>query len=609
MQDPAPDAYERLIDRLLASQHYGEHWGKYWLDAAGYADSNGKIDRDTIRPDAWRYRDYVIRSLNADKPYDQFLIEQIAGDELFDFKAAHKLTPQQQDYLIATGFLRTAPDNTDEAALNLVPFRLSLLNDQIDIFSSAVMGLTMGCARCHNHKYDPIPQRDYYRLSAIFQAAYDPYDWLISSQVIYAGGEPKADVADQYQRFLPYVAEEEVREVEDHNAPIRKEIAAIERVIETKAQPFRDKLIGERMAKLPESFRQDLREALATPEQKRNSLEKYLVEKFGPLFKVEIKDLRKAVPGIQGGNGQAPGGNREAKQRLKPQPKIRALFDVGGDPPPAYVFRRGNYRSIGPWVEPGVPSVFQKGLEPYKIVKPLWTTDTSGRRLALAKWLTQPSHPLTARVMINRDLAIPFRNGAREHLGQFRQDGSKPTSPGIVGLVVHRVCAGGWTLKAMHRLLMTSAAYRQSSAASPEALGADPDNALLSRFPSRRMDAEVIYDAILKVSGRLDARMWGEPDEIEVNAEREVLAKPGKNGKFRRSIYLLRRRSTPLSLLEVYNAPRMELNCVARVRSTVPTQSLQLWNSERVRESARYFAGRVIDESARTQGNRLIESI
>ncbi len=294
----------------------------------------------------------------------------------------------------------------------------------------------------------------------------------------------------QYQRFLPYVTEEEVRDVENYNAPIRKEIATLQSLIETKAQSFRDKLIAERLAKLPESFRRDLREALATPEQKRNSVGKYLVEKFGPLFKVEIEDLRKEYPELKGETDNLQEAIAEAKQRLKPRPKIRALFDVGGVPPPAYVFRRGNYRSVGPWVEPGVPSVFQKGLEPYKIVKPVWTTDTSGRRLALAKWLTQPSHPLTARVMINRIWQYHFGTGLVNTPANFGKTGSRPTHPELLDWLSTEFVRGGWTLKAMHRLLMTSATYRQSSAASPEALRADPDNTLLSRFPSRRMDAE-----------------------------------------------------------------------------------------------------------------------
>ena len=441
MLDPAPDAYERLIDRLLASQHYGEHWGKYWLDAAGYADSNGKIDRDTIRPDAWRYRDYVIRSLNADKRYDQFLIEQIAGDELFDFKAAHKLTPQQQDYLIATGFLRTAPDNTDEAAINLVPFRLSVLNDQFDIFSSAVMGLTMGCARCHNHKYDPIPQRDYYRLSAIFQAAYDPYDWLISSQVIYAGGEPKADVADQYQRFLPYVAEEEVGEVEDHNAPIHKEITTIERLVETKAQPFRDKLIGERLAKLPESVRQDLTKALATPEQKRNSLEKYLVEKFGPLFEVEIKDLKKQYPEFKEEADQARGGNRRSQAKTETPAENPGAFRRWGRPSSGVYISPRKLPKYWPLGRAGGPLRVARGFGAVQD-RQAGLDDGHERSPSGAGQVAHPAQPPAHHPSNDQpDLAIPFRNRPREHSGQLRQDRIQTLSPGIVGLVVHRVCA------------------------------------------------------------------------------------------------------------------------------------------------------------------------
>ncbi len=225
-KDHRPDAYERLIDRLLTSTHYGERWAKYWLDAAGYADSHGKIDPDRIRPHAWRYRDYVIRSFNANKPYDQFLLEQIAGDELFDYEKAKELTPEQRDYLVATGFLRAAADDTDEGAQNFVPYRTAVLADQVNIFSSAIMGLTMECARCHSHKYDPIPQRDYYRFIAVFQAAYDPYDWRIPSSALYAGGKI-LDLPSRYQRYLPYVSEAERKEVEVHNAPILETIARL----------------------------------------------------------------------------------------------------------------------------------------------------------------------------------------------------------------------------------------------------------------------------------------------------------------------------------------------------------------------------------------------
>ena len=177
-----PDAYERLVDRLLESPHYGERWGQFWLNAAGYSDSEGIKEEDRIRPDAWRYRDYVIRSFNSDKPYDQFLIEQIAGDELVDYKHVKEVTPALIDKLAATGFLRMVPDPTYSPSNSSIPERMNVIADEIEVLGSSVMGLTVGCARCHNHKYDPIPQRDYYQLGAILQTAYDPYDWLIPSE-------------------------------------------------------------------------------------------------------------------------------------------------------------------------------------------------------------------------------------------------------------------------------------------------------------------------------------------------------------------------------------------------------------------------------------------
>ena len=190
-----------MIDRLLASPHYGERWGRYWLDAAGYSDSEGKVSADAIRPYAYRYRDYVIRSFNQDKPYDRFLVEQIAGDELFDYKSTRKLSPQQFDSLVATGFLRMAPDGTYSTSQNFIPQRLDVVADQLEVLSSTVMGLTIACARCHDHKYDPIPQRDYYRLSAIFRSAYDPYDWLSPN---YREIGPDAKWDDSNTRYVSF---------------------------------------------------------------------------------------------------------------------------------------------------------------------------------------------------------------------------------------------------------------------------------------------------------------------------------------------------------------------------------------------------------------------
>ena len=594
-KDDSPEAYERMVEHLLASSRYGERWARYWLDAAGFAESQGKIDRDTLRPHAWRYRDYVIRSLNADKPYDQFLLEQIAGDELFDYKATEELTPEQHDYLVATGFLRTAGDDTDEAGFNFVPYRMAVLVDQVNIFSSAVMGLTMQCARCHSHKYDPLPQRDYYRFQAIFQTAYDPYDWLIPSTVQYPL-DFNQTIAPHRQRYLPYAPQQERREVEAYNAPIKEKIERLERSLEQKAKPLREKLVEEKLAHLHEGVRKDLRKALETPEEKRSSLEKYLVKKFKSSVEVKREELKARLEDFKALAEEIEKAIQGAKEKLKPEPKIRALFDVGGEPTPTHVFRRGDPKNPGPKVEPGVPSALRDGIAPYKVIKPPWTTDTSGRRLALARWLIQPKHPLTARVIVNRIWQHHFGKGLVVTPGNFGQTGARPTHPKLLDWLATEFVRRGWSLKAIHNLIMTSGAYRQSSRFDGAVHGEDPDNVLLSRFPLRRLDGEAIRDSILKVTGRLDPRPFGPPDGVEVMPEGEVVSKASKAG-FRRTIYMLQRRSTPLTLLTLFDAPRMEPHSLKRTLSTVPTQALQLSNSDMVRENSRYFAGRVMDSA------------
>ena len=578
LEDESPKAYERMIGDLLDSPHYGERWGQYWLDAAGYADSEGKTDVDPIRPHAYRYRDYVIRSLNNDKPYDQFLLEQIAGDELFDYKSAKELTPEQLDYLVATGFLRMVPDpSTHGTALDFMDYRTDVLKDQVEAFSSTVLGLTMACARCHSHKYDPIPQRDYYRFRAIFQAAYDPYDWI-----------------DPDKRYLKLAPEPERREVAAHNAPIQKEIKRLERSLEEKAKPFREELFEEKLAKLPEGVREDVRKALESAEDERTELQKYLTNKFEALLKVEQKELEEKFEAF---NEQAKRIKKtigEEKKKLREEPKTRALFDMGGELTPVYVQRRGNYLKPGALVKPGVPSVLRDGIAPYE-VKPPWAgAETSGVRLALARWLVQPNHPLTARVMINRVWQRHFGIGLVSTAGNFGKTGARPTHPELLDWLAREFVGQGWSLKAMHKLIMTSAVYRQSSRFDSSRHGPDPDNVLLSRFRLRRMDAETIRDSILRVAGRLGTNLFGPPDEVEVKPSGEVAAKASSAG-FRRTIYLLHRRKTPTTMLDLFDAPRMEPNCLKRAQSTVSSQALQLWNSDLVRESSRYFAGRVID--------------
>ncbi len=590
--DSRPDAYERLIDRLLESSHYGERWGKYWLDAAGYSDSEGGAADDRVRPHSYRYRDYVIRSLNADKPYDQFLTEQIAGDELFDYKAVKKFTPQQLDYLVATGFLRMTPDPTNSHDVNFVPFRFDTIAAQVQMLGSTVMGLTTGCARCHSHKFDPIPHRDYYSLGAILRTAYDPYDWLMPNKLTGASFEREPYAP---KRLLLIPSDEGREEREAHNAPIKKEIERLKQTLEEKAAPLREELLGEKLAQLPEDVREDALKAVQTPEEERSSLQKYLVKKLSLeilekaleerflKFKDEARDIRIAI--------------LKAEDEIKPDPMVRALYDMGGEPTPAYILRRGDSLNPGPRVFPGVPSVLRDGIEPYKVVKPPWTTDTSGQRLAFARWLTQPNHPLTARVMVNRIWQYHFGTGLVGTPGNFGKLGVPPSHPELLDWLATEFVRQKWSMKAMHRLIMTSAAYRQRSKVDPAAREADPGNSLLSRFPFKRMDAEALRDSVLKVAQRLDATPFGPPDEIEQTEEGEVVAKPTEKG-FRRSIYMLQKRETPSTLLTNFDAPRLDdgsPNCLRREYSTVSTQALQLLNSDLLRESARYFAGRVMD--------------
>jgi len=588
LKDDRSDAYERLVDRLLESPHYGERWGQFWLNAAGYSDSEGIIDADHRRAHAWRYRDYVIRSFNNDKPYDQFVTEQIAGDELVDYKHVKEVTPALIDKLAATGFLRMAPDGTYSPANSSIPERMNVIADEIEILSSSVLGLTVGCARCHNHKYDPIPQRDYYRLGAILQTAYDPYDWLI----------PAADNPSKLKyssRHLDIALASERQDTARFNAPIEAEIKRLEASLEARAKPLREKLLDERLAALPPSVKDDLKRIIATPEEKRSELQKYLAEKFQDTLKITPEELGKRFEDFKLEFEKSQKAIAEQKGKLRPKPLIRALFDMGGEPSVAYLLRRGDAQTPGEPVQPGVPSVIRAGLTPYKIIPPNANSESSGRRLALARWLVQPNHPLTARVMVNRIWMNHFGKGLVASPSNFGRNGVPPSHPELLDWLATEFVRSGWSMKAMHRLIMTSAAYRQTSHVDSAVHQADPDSVLLSRMPMRRMEAEVLYDSVLKVTGSFDPTLFGPPVEVDIKPEGEVVAKGTKLG-WRRSVYVLQRRRSPMTMLDVFDLPPMSPNCIERRQSTVPTQALQMMNSDVVQERSRYFAGRLIDE-------------
>ena len=586
-RDSDPQAYERLVDRLLDSVHYGERWGRYWLDAAGYADSEGKVHADNLRPHAYRYRDYVIRSFNDDKPYDRFLLEQIAGDELVDHRKLDSLTPDEVEPLIATGFLRMAPDGTWSGAQNFVPERLDVVADQVEVLSSTVMGLTLACARCHDHKYDPLPQRDFYRFSAILRSAYDPYDWLIPQEpLLAAAGGPFP------KRLLRYGSEKEQRQVKRNNGPLEQEIKRLKRSLEEKAAPLREQLLQEKREKIPAALRADVEAAAKVAEDNRNELQKYLVEAFQEFLTLEPGELEKRFEKYREESAKVKEAVMKAEKKLKRRPSIRALFDMPGEPTPAYLLLRGEHTRPGDAVDPGIPAALRPQTRPYRIRKPAWS---SGRRLALARWLGQPDHPLTARVMVNRIWQHHFGRGLVATPGNFGKLGAAPSHPELLDWLATAFVRRGWSVKAMHRLIMTSSAYRQSSGSpGEEAANGHSDNSLLSRFPLQRLDAEALRDSILKISARLDPTPFGPADQVEVQEDGEVTSQCSSAG-CRRSVYMLQRRTTPLTMLDTFDAPQLNPNCVKRSQSMVTSQALQLWNSRLARQSARHFAGRVID--------------
>ncbi len=577
-KDNTPGAYERMIDQLLASPHYGERWGQHWLDIAGYSDSEGFGQDDGVRPFAWRYRDYVIRSLNADKPYTKFLTEQIAGDEISpDWKDAKGVTSQGMiDRLAATGFLRTVPDQTNASERALIAERMNIVADEVEVLTSSVMGLTVGCARCHDHKYDPIPQRDYYRFSAILQAAYDPYEWK-------APKKREFDLALQSERD----------EAEKHNAPIEADVAKLQEQLDKITQPYRQQLLEERLAGVPEDVRKDLRAAAAADADKRTDVQRYLADKFQATLEISPADLQQKYPDFDAKQRPVKRDLDLAKGKLKPKPHVRVLMD-SGDPSVSYLLRRGDPVSFGDPVEAGVPMVLASAeLKPYAPVPPF--SGTSGRRLALTQWLTQPNHPLTSRVLVNQLWMRHFGRGIVPSVSNFGKSGTAPTHPELLDWLATEFVRSGWSMKGMHRLMLTSTAYRHGSQMDEKLMAVDPENALVTRMPLHRMDAETLYDSMLTAVGRLDAKQFGPPQDVEIRPDKEVTVKATKAG-FRRSIYVLHRRQTPMSLLDAFDQPAMTPNCTERRRSNVATQALHMMNGSMTWDLAKYMAGRVIDE-------------
>ena len=592
LADKTGRAYENAVDRYLASPHYGERWGRHWLDLAGYADSEGILDADYVRTAAWRYRDWVIRAMNQDKPYDQFLREQIAGDELVDywtaFQTQKELSKEVVEALEATGFLRCASDTSrpDFNTIKNAPgYYFQTLDDTLKIVSSATLGLTLQCAKCHSHKYDPISQTDYYRVQAIFMSGYRPSQWI-----------------PQVERRLLEGSAAQIKETTAHNARIDQEVAVLQKQVAELRRPFADKYFADSLAKLPAQIRDDVKTALNADPKKRNEVQKYLVSKFQADLKPGPEALHAkllAYPDYQAQFAELDKKGQALARQKRTLPEIRAFYDLPGQAK-THLLRRGDYLQPGPEVQPGTLAVLVAG-KPFTHLPPSPQAKTSGIRLAFARWLTQPDHPLTARVLVNRLWLHHFGQGIVATPDNFGKTGAPPSHPELLDWLATELVAKQWSMKAMHRLMVTSQAYRQNSALDPlahaQAKLVDPDNRLLWRQRLRRLEGEPLRDAVLAVAGKLNPRMFGPPVPMVRRGNGEIVTPADSSGD-RRSVYLQVRRSQPLTFLQLFDQPVIETNCTRREVSTVASQALTLLNSEFMQVQAAHFADRVLKEAA-----------
>jgi hypothetical protein len=464
LKDAAPGAWERLVDRLLASPHYGERWARHWLDLVRYADSGG-FEFDVDRPDAWRYRDYVVKSFNNDKPYDRFVREQIAGDE-------YEATSQEEarEAMIATGFLRLGPEGGGGGERG----RQDALDDIITTTSLTFMGLTVGCARCHDHKFDPIPQKDFYRVQAVFFPTRPVSYPLVGADVV-AAHRAETQRIDQLQR------------------PLKRARAELE-------APYLKRLVDEAISRLPEY----LQVAWKTPDDKRTQGQRLNVRQIEKTLKDDPLSARITEEHIlqimseddkRKHKGLTDQVKELDKQKPKPYATARAIGEDGQKARPSYFLHRGSADSKGPVMTPGVLSVVS-ATEP-EFPTPPANARSSWRRRGFAEWLVSPENPLTARVMVNRIWQHHFGEGIVRTPSNFGKMGELPSHPQLLDYLALGFIERRWSVKQMHRLMMTSEAYQMASDDIAAKVALDPENRLFWRMPRARLEAEIIRDQIL----------------------------------------------------------------------------------------------------------------
>ncbi|HAB19793.1 MAG TPA: DUF1553 domain-containing protein [Verrucomicrobiota bacterium] len=589
VRDHSPAAFEKLVERLLASPRYGEHQARLWLDVVRYSDSNG-FDWDEYRKQAWRFRDYVIRAFNGDLPFNQFIQQQLAGDELL---AGPPKNAAEQDALIATGYLRLGPHDNSAASFNEADrSRAELMTDLVETTGSAFLGLTLSCCRCHDHKTDPLSQADHFRMRAFFEP------------VKFADDLP-----------LDLATEQEV--IRQHNAAIDSESKPLEHERDLLLEGARNRLRQERISQLPDEQQALLRVA----DEKRSDAQKAEIEAINKRVEPPVKEVKAALATA---DAKRVGTLEKELSRLKAQRRDFThglmMTDAGGEPPVTRVLFQGSHKQPRDPVEPGFLSALDPN--PTAILRSA-NANTTGRRLTLAEWIASPDNPLTARVWVNRVWQQHFGTGLVATPNDFGISGARPTHPELLDWLASEFVRRGWSVKQLHRWIVTSATYRQVSSLRNPTLSHDEngatrvreqpnspaaDNSLLSHQNLRRLSAEQLRDALLSTAGLLQNRPGGAPVWPELPVE-VLQANPAflddnetkTKGWYSspaaeqsvRSVFLVQKRTVRVPFLETFDLPENSVSCSRRTVSVVAPQALALLNSPLALEASRAFAQRV----------------
>jgi len=598
--DPDARAYEKLVERLLASPHYGERWGRHWLDVAGFAESSMFIG-DVPRQGFWRYRDYVIRSFNADKPFHQFVLEQLAGDELFNWREAGEFTAEQTELLTATGFLRCTPDATDNQAITQMDKRYIAQQSAVEVSMKALLGLTINCVRCHDHKFDPMTQEEYYRLVAVFQPAYDPEQWLPGIW------------SDNYVgslRAIPLLPAEERRRIMAESVGwFDERVKLAEQQRHGIERPFRDRWLREHLAEISdEAVRQRVTALLDAPgAQRTDADESFCVAEARRLGLTDDK-FKELYPEAEKQKAAVKARLDELKAHSKEVFKdvLWATFDTTTQPTPTHFLKRGNYETPSHVAEPGVIAVLDQPDRAARFDQAPgnWT---SGRRLALARWLTHPRHPLVARVMVNRIWQYHFGTGLVATPDDFGARGARPVSQPLLDWLAAELVEKGWSVKHLHRLILNSATYRQETVHPRDAAGWEGAVQPIAAFVPgpRRLEAGAIRDAMLEVSGQLDRRLFGPSVPTEKRSDGSFDIKQGHADRFRRTVYIHTRRTYVPTFLTLFDEPQMDTNWPKRSTAAIAQQALALMNDAFVLDCAKALACRVETEAEDSFEDRL----